>query len=190
MESSNDYVKILENLGVKKKYKKNEILFFEGEKANKFFLLLSGNVRIYKSLELGSEKTLHIFHPISFIAEMPSFNNAEYPASAMCEEDCEILCVNTNVFKDQLKDTQFCFSFISSLFQKIRILEGYIELNNQNLNERFLNFANKNKAILPTLTQRKIAQMLNTSAESLSRILKELKKQGKVTITKGKILLQ
>ncbi|MWV62046.1 cyclic nucleotide-binding domain-containing protein [Helicobacter saguini] len=189
MKDSNNYIEILQNLGVKKRYDKDEIIFYEGERANKFFLLLSGSVRIYKSLELGSEKTLHIFKAPCFIAEMPSFNNALYPASSVCEETCEILSIESSAFKKELENTQFCLTFIASLFSKIRILESCIEANNQSLSERFLHFARENKATLSTLTQRKIAQMLNTSAESLSRVLKELKKDNKITITKGKISL-
>lgn len=186
-QDSNNYIQILQNLGVKKKYSKGEIVFYEGERASKFFLLLSGSVRIYKSLELGNEKTLHIFKAPCFIAEMPSFNNGLYPASSVCEEFCEILCIESNAFKKELENTQFCLTFIASLFSKIRILEAYIEANNQSLSERFLHFASANKASLPTMTQRKIAQMLNTSAESLSRILKDLKAQGRVRIVKGKV---
>lgn len=184
-----NHLSILQKLGVKRKYSKGAIIFFEGERASKFFLLLKGSVRIYKSSDLGAEKTLHIFKPVSFIAEMPSFNNAEYPASAACEDECEVLVMDSNVFKKELENTQFCFTFINSLLQKIKILESHIDANNKNLSDRFLAFALQNKATLHTLTQRKIAQVLNTSAESLSRILKKLKEENKIKIDKGRVYI-
>ena len=81
------YLTALETLGQKRHYKKGNILFFEGEIPNNFFFLLEGKIRVYKSLDLGIEKTLHIFYPTNFIAEMPSFYGSPYPASAICEED-------------------------------------------------------------------------------------------------------
>ncbi len=75
-----DYLELLSSVGKLKKFQKNSILFYEGEEAKKFFILLKGKIRIYKSTASDKEITLHYFNPPNFIAEMPAFKKLNYPA--------------------------------------------------------------------------------------------------------------
>lgn len=184
-----DYFKMLYGLGYKRFYNKNEILFFEGEIPKKILVILKGKVRIYKTTQ-NKEETLHYIESLNFIAEMPSFLQISYPASAVCMNECEILEIDLEIFKKQcIGNVDFCLPFIASLCQKIKILENHISKNSQSLKERVKKFALENKEELQKLTQRQIAQKLNTSPESLSRILKELKNAGFIKTQKGKIII-
>lgn len=198
-----DYFKMLLSLGYKRFYRKEEILFFEGETPKQLFVLLSGKVRIYKTIEeapktkrkttkqTSKEQTLHQICAPDFIAEMPSFLDQPFPASAVCEEECEILEIALTTFQKQcMENPSFCRNFIASLCNKIRILESHIAQNSMGLKERLIKFLQENEVELPNLTQRQIAQRLNTSAESLSRILRELKAQRILSTQKGKIILK
>lgn len=78
-----DYIKILYNISYKHSYNKQEILFYEGETPKKLFVLLEGIVRLYKNTENNQETTIHQISHTSFIAEMPTFLNIPYPASAV-----------------------------------------------------------------------------------------------------------
>ncbi len=184
-----DYFKMLYGLGYKRFYNKNEILFFEGEIPKKILVILKGKVRIYKITQ-NKEETLHYIESLNFIAEMPSFLKLPYPASAVCVGECEILEIDLETFKKHcVGNADFCFSFIASLCQKIRILENHISRYSQSLKERVKEFLVENKEDLSNFTQRQIAQKLNTSPESLSRILKELKNAGFIKTQKGKIII-
>ncbi|TLD89215.1 Crp/Fnr family transcriptional regulator [Helicobacter sp. MIT 05-5294] len=198
-----DYLKTLFPLGYKRFYQKNEILFFEGENPKQLFVLLSGKVRIYKTLEEATksrnkstkrtpkEQVLHQIIAPNFIAEMPSFLNQPFPANAACEEECEILEINLATLQKQCTENPtFCFQLIASLCDKIKTLESRITQNSLGLKERLMQFLQANLAQLPNLTQRQIAQQLNTSAESLSRVIRELKAQGILNTQKGKIVLK
>ncbi|WP_394909153.1 Crp/Fnr family transcriptional regulator [uncultured Helicobacter sp.] len=182
-----DLFKMLYGMGHKRFYNDGEILFFEGEVPKTLLVLLKGKVRIYKTNNT-QEATLHQICAPSFIAEMPSFLGLAYPASAVCVGECEILEISLEIFKRQcVGNAEFCLSFIASLCQKIRILESHISRTSQSLKERVREFLALHKHELPNLTQRQIAQRLNTSPESLSRVLKELKGLGIVQTQKGKI---
>ena len=52
---------------------KGEILFFEGDPATGFFLLLDGRMRIYKASPDGKEYTLHQIEPGQIFAEAAIF---------------------------------------------------------------------------------------------------------------------
>ena len=75
------------------------------------------------------------------------------------------------------------------VIKRFVILENHISKNSQSLKERIKKFVLENKEELQKLTQRQIAQKLNTSPESLSRILKELKNAGFIKTQKGKIII-
>ncbi|TLD82486.1 Crp/Fnr family transcriptional regulator [Helicobacter trogontum] len=183
---------IMEKIGNKRTFQRNEILFFEGSMPTHLFLLISGKVRLYKTKEhVSSEQhTLHTLSGPQFIAEMPFFMQSPYPANAECASTCEIIAISHENFHTQcLNKSEICLLFITSLCKKIKILESHIALQNQNLQERVLSYLSHNKDNLHTLTQRHIAQALNIAPESLSRTLKTLKMQGILTTHKGKIML-
>ncbi|CAM2955334.1 Crp/Fnr family transcriptional regulator [Helicobacter burdigaliensis] len=181
-----NYLEILCQKGYKKHYSKGEIVFFEGQIPKKLFILVSGNLRIYKNTQ--KEITLHKFSPPSLIAEMPTFLSLPYPASCECESDCEIAELSLNDFKTLLKeDNDFNFLLIASLLNKIKILEELIIKNSLKLENRLARFLINHQNSLHTLTQKSIATSLNTSQEALSRIIKGFKSKGYLATKKGKI---
>lgn len=185
-----EFIAELENIGIRRHFKKGNIVFYEGERARSFFLLLRGRVRVYKSPSQSKEITLHYFMPTSFIAEMPAFREALYPASAVCEEDCEVIELEFTRFKKLCeKDVNFALMMMSSLFEKIKILEREIFQHSITLKERVVHYLLENEAILPRISQREIATTLNIRAESLSRTIKELKNAEFIDTCKGKIVI-
>lgn len=191
-----DYFKLLYSIGYKRFFNKDEVLFFEGENPKKLFVLLSGKVRIYKTTKLietaaPREKTLHYISAPNFIAEMPSLLKQPFPASAVCSQDCEVLEISLETLQKQYeKNPDFCQQLIASLCQKIRILEALIAESQLSLKDKLMSFLRDNVKNLGTLTQREIARSLNTSPESLSRTIRELKAQGRIETEKGKIILK
>ncbi|MBK1972617.1 Crp/Fnr family transcriptional regulator [Campylobacter sp. TTU-622] len=184
-----DYLNFLYKIGNIKKYKKNNILFYEEEQAKNFFILLKGKVRIYKSIN-DKQMTLHRFLPISFIAEMPAFKRLKYPANAEFEEEGEILEINFEKFYNLcLENTKFNFLLIASLFEKIKILEKKLLQNSLELKEKIAYYILENEQKLDIITQKQIALDLNVRVESLSRVLKEFKNNNILTTNKGKIII-
>ena len=76
---------------------------------------------------------------------------------------------------------------ISSLFEKIGILERGLLQNSMELRSRLIHFLLENENDLSRISQRKIAFILNVRAESLSRILKEFREKNFISTNKGKI---
>lgn len=183
-----DYLELLSSVGKLKKFQKNSILFYEGEEAKKFFILLKGKIRIYKSTSSDKEITLHYFNPPDFIAEMPAFKKLNYPANAIFEEDGEILEIDFINFQNLCSENkEFNFLLISSLFDKIKILEKKLSQNALDLRTRLLKYLLENEKKLDTISQKQIAIDLNVRAQSLSRMLKELKISELIDTKKGKI---
>ena len=183
----NDYISNLREIGKIRHYKNGNIVFFEGELPSKLMLLLKGKVRLSKAFG-EAQKVLHTLNAPCFIAEYPALTGQSYPASAICIGECEILEIYLQDFRAHTeKNSEFCFELISSLCQKIGILERYITQNAKNIKENLINYLLENSANLPS--QRQIAEILGTNPQSLSRILKSLKDLGAITTNKGKIII-
>ncbi|MBZ7953277.1 Crp/Fnr family transcriptional regulator [Campylobacter taeniopygiae] len=190
-------LKYLYKIGKTRKMQKNNILFYEGELAKNFFILLQGKIRVYKCAKGEKEITLHYFKPFDFIAEMPAFKRLNYPANAICEEESKILEINFIEFENLCNNNnEFNLILISSLLNKIKILEKKILQNSLDLKTKLLKYILENEKKLDTILQKQIAIDLNVRVQSLSRILKELKlaklidtKRGKIEIINKKALL-
>lgn len=182
----------LAQIGHRRHFPSGEILFFEGVMPTHLYLLVHGAVRLYKSSsDLSSkEHTLHVLHAPQFIAEMPFFMRTPYPANAECKQPCEIISIDSDTFQTHcLQNSQVCLLFITSLCKKIQILESHIATQHKSLTDRLISYLKAHQSQLHTITQKQIAQNLNTSPESLSRTIKTLKEQGILTTKKGKITL-
>ncbi|EHC5533763.1 nitrosative stress-sensitive transcriptional regulator NssR, partial [Campylobacter jejuni] len=118
----------------------------------------------------------------------PAFKKLNYPANAIFEEDGEILEIDFINFQNLCSENkEFNFLLISSLFDKIKILEKKLSQNALDLRTRLLKYLLENEKNLDTISQKQIAIDLNVRAQSLSRVLKELKISELIDTKKGKI---
>ncbi|EAI5203954.1 nitrosative stress-sensitive transcriptional regulator NssR, partial [Campylobacter jejuni] len=110
------------------------------------------------------------------------------PANAIFEEEGEILEIDFINFQNLCSENkEFNFLLISSLFDKIKILEKKLSQNALDLRTRLLKYLLENEKNLDTISQKQIAIDLNVRAQSLSRVLKELKISELIDTKKGRI---
>jgi len=175
---SNDELEKIVNISSVKKLSRDNILFYEGEKPQYFYLLLEGFVKFYKTDLKGNEVIMHFFSTPTFIAEMPSFENIPFPATAVVmREESEFLLIEREKFLELLaNDTRFTFYIVKSLTHKVRTLEQVI---NRNLiydaMTKVCAFIKENPSEVVNSKHKEIATILNMAPETLSRILKRLK---------------
>ena len=179
----NDLEKLLEfpqvaQITMIKKYSKKEIIFFEGEDPQYFYLLLSGFVKIYKTDHKSNEIVLHNFAPTSFIAEMATIENFQFPASAIAISDTSIALIKKEPFLVILQsDPQISFLLLKSLTRKIKALEGVL---NRSLvfdaTTSIASYIYHNEELFLKKPNKESAHNLNITPETFSRIISKLKK--------------
>jgi CRP/FNR family transcriptional regulator len=79
--------------------KAGEMLFFEGEPCKGLYVIESGAVKIFKTSASGREQVLTIEGPGQSIAELPVFDDGNYPASTAAVEDATLLFVGKRDFQ-------------------------------------------------------------------------------------------
>ena len=107
------------------KHPKDKVIVREGEKGDKFYIILKGKVRISKRVEGIGEEALAILGPGSFFGEMSLIDDYPRSADAIANEDVDLLTISREDFENLLfldKDLAYSvlWAFLRTLSQRLR----------------------------------------------------------------------
>ena len=159
---------------------KDNILFYEGDDSKYLFLLTKGIVKLYKTSSNDKEIVMKYFHSNEFIAEVANFENIPYPATAQAFTDTEVLKIDFESLKDTIySDAKLSFLIQTSLIRKIRNLENLVSLHIVlDSKERIAKYLYEHTEDFFNTKNIIIAEILNLSPETLSRMLRVFKNDG------------
>lgn len=162
-----------------KTLQKDNVLFYEGSDSKHFYFLLDGHLKLYKIGAKSQEIVLHHFSRPTLFAEMATFENATFPATALAlKNDTKVALIDKESFIDILKrDTELSFHIIKSLTKKIKNLETSIKRNLIfDATAKVCSLLKENPQTFSNYKQIEVANILNMAPETLSRTLSKLKK--------------
>ena len=171
----------LQKISHLRKFKKGDIIFYEGDIPEFIYYVVNGVVKVFKTnFNNGKDMTLNYILPGSFVGEFAAIKDIPFPISAEMETDGEILLIEKKPFFNMLKENfELEWEFMKYLACKIQKNYEYCEnLVEKNVKKKILKFLRDHEDLFFTLNKNKIASILNVSPETLSRTLKELKEEG------------
>lgn len=86
-----------------KNYSKHSSIFLQGENADRFFAVLEGWIKLYRSTNEGAEAIVTIFTKGDVFGEAAIFGSAGYPFSAEAVEDAKIFEIPASVLKERAR---------------------------------------------------------------------------------------
>ena len=111
--------KVLNNHTVKH-FKKNDIIYEEGEIPDSLLCLGSGKVKVYKVGFGGRDQIVRMANPTSFIGYRAFFTDGPHVASAVVIEPCTIFYIPKTIVYELLESNhQFSLNIIRSLAQEL-----------------------------------------------------------------------
>lgn len=164
------------------RYAKESLLFMRGDVSEHLLVLIEGDVTVYKHDEKGNEIVIGFFSPYSLIAEPAILRHTPFPSSAMFKSDGAVIKIELGTFeKDFLSNTHIAGEIIQSLLGKIQLLQQNIHFNiATTAKEKVLHLYGDNASIIAKLKQYEIAALLGMTAETFSRSVKQLVKEGRL----------
>jgi len=172
-------------------------LFVQGDRAERFYLLLKGQVRLYRLSPEGAEKVIEIVGPRQTFAEALMFLNAPcYPVCAAALCPTELIGIDSGDFAHMLRDSvDTCFLLLGALSQRLRGLVG--EIDNLTLHTATSRIAGYLLRKLPDggcsydLGVRKgvLASRLSVKPETFSRVEKNLSEQGIIEVNGSRVTI-
>ncbi|MBK8742297.1 MAG: Crp/Fnr family transcriptional regulator [Betaproteobacteria bacterium] len=175
-------------------YARNSVIINEGERADTFFIILSGRVKVYGSDDSGNEIIYSVHGAGEYVGEM-SLESGIRTASVMTMEETACSVVSGTEFKNFIvEQPAFALHLIHKLIRRAReATEGIKNLALLDVYGRvctvLVGLAEESNGVLRVterLTQQDIADRVGASREMVSRIFKELISGGYVAQDAGR----
>ncbi|MFB1490772.1 MULTISPECIES: Crp/Fnr family transcriptional regulator [unclassified Thiocapsa] len=167
-----------------------QILFSQGDSAERFYLVLAGQIQLFRLSPSGAEKVIELVSPGQTFAEALMFLNApRYPVCAGALAPTELISLDARDFAQMLRESvETCFLMLGSLSQRLRGLIG--EIDNLTMHSASSRVARYLLAKIPPdrrmikLDVRKgvLASRLSIQPETFSRVVKDLGAQGVIDV--------
>lgn len=107
-----------------KKYTKNQAIFLHGDKANHFFIIISGWIKLHRETPEGDEAVIALFTRGDVFGEAAIFSKASYPFSAHAAEESEIIEIPSGILKEKSKENPDILARVmTSMSNEIRQLQ-------------------------------------------------------------------
>ena len=193
-----DDLRRVEGIASLKHYARKESIFREGDRADGFFIVATGRIKVFKLSEDGKEQVLHLIGPGQSFAEATIFEGGAYPASAEALDDCELVYFPKRQFTDLLeRNPRIALRMMASLSRWLKRMTDLVEnLSLRDVETRLVRFVSeemksrgvpiRNGAVYELdVTKNVLASRLGTVPETFSRTLKKLQEEGKIRV-KGK----
>lgn len=191
----NGFDQIVKSLGSPKKYHKGEVLFSAQGKADGFYYVESGEIRVYKMDENGREVEVVRLGPGDFLGEAIVFVSPVFPFFAQAVKDSKVLFFDrTIILREMERKPLVAKFFVDLMARKCVVLSRRIEslgllTVRQRLIQYLLSNCSGDKQCIVELRVKKVelAKILGTISETLSRNLKQMQEEGLIKVEGNRI---
>ena len=171
-------------------------LFYQGDRATNLYIVVHGKLAVYRSSMGGTEQVLHICTQGDLVAEAAIFNQQSYPAHCKALGESLVIKLEGRALVALIKrHPQNALKIMSSYAEKLREFVHMIEyLSLNNVGQRVIIYLIKNAKLCDgrhvvhlDLQKRRLAALLGTVPETLSRNLRKLRELGLIRDSGEKI---
>lgn len=178
-----------------RRYPRRAAIFREGDRADGFYVVAAGRVKVFKLSEGGKEQVLHIIEPGQSFAEATIFEGGAFPAAAEALSDCALVFFPKRLFIELLEKTpRMAIRMLASISRWLKRMTDLVEsLALRDVETRLvwhLSEEMKDRG-LPLVDgavyelavgKNVLASRLGTVPETFSRTLKKLQEEGKIRV--------
>ena len=173
----------LMEVALRKTYPKNTVILSEGDVTDSLYVIVEGKVKTVITDENGKEIILSIFGPGDYFGEMALIDGKPRSATIVTRESSQLMIFSRkdlrNIFSS---NPDIVFNLLKGLVERLRESNKKIEslafMDVYGRVARFLTHSARPEGddlvVAEALTHQEIANMVGSSREMVSRILKEL----------------
>ena len=195
-------LELLAGKAVERHLKRGEHLFFAGEKAAGLFVIAEGSVRAFRSDIEGREQVIHVERAVATIAEVPVFDNGNYPSSAAAEETTRVYFIHKDDILSACREhPDLAISAAKLLAGRLRRCAELVEsISLREVGQRVAKIlldeassrgkrANGTVTFRQQLTHVQLAARIGTVREVVTRAITRLQNQGLIRLDGKNIIL-
>ena len=165
--------------------REGQALFEQGDPADRFYLVLEGQIKLYRLSPAGNEKVIEVITAGSTFAEALMFlERAYYPVGAVALQPSLLVGVDARDFAAMLRESvDTCFLLMGDMSQRLRgLIREIDDLSMHSATCRvagyLLNLAGERDQVELQIPKQVLASRLSVKPETFSRIVKSLNARG------------
>ncbi|OQX21299.1 MAG: transcriptional regulator [Desulfobacteraceae bacterium IS3] len=177
-----DQIREIVRIAVERCFKKNEMIFSEGDEGNGFYIVAEGRVKIFKVSTEGKEQIFHIFDAGEPFGEVPVFSGQSFPANAQALAESRLLFFPRTAFVSLITgNPSLALNMLAVLAMRLR--QFTVQIEHLSLKEvpgrvaaYLLYLADEQQTDHLTLriSKGQLASLLGTIPETLSRTFSKM----------------
>ena len=181
-------IEAVASLLIERRFPKNKTIVEEGMPGDYMYIVCDGRVKVTKLSGDGREKILEMLGSGSFFGELALLDGAPRSASVKALSETRTLALSRSDFLALLRRSpDLAMALIQELTARLRQMDDQASsLSFQRVEERtqglLVRLATdpgpEGQRATPALTHQQIADMIGTSRETVTRVLKGLKRDG------------
>lgn len=185
-----------------KHYKKGEMIFFEGDASDKFYVINSGKAKIFKYTKEGKEQILYIVGQGDFLGDLSLLKKDELKFNAEALEDLYMCQLTKDDFDKVVRENpEISIKILEVLYDRIFKLENLVQsLSTKDIESRIsgllLSFIkdfgvpinNVVRLELP-LSREDMANYIGVTRETISRKLNSMQEEGIIELVGNKTII-
>ena len=192
---SHSLLQEISNIGILQSFKKDTVLLKEDSFVKVIPLVVSGLIKIFKEEENGNEVLLYYIKPgeTCIVSIITAEKNEKANVKGVVEEDVEVILIPKKKLYDLRKKfpgwNLFVYHSFNEKFDEVIDMVKVLTFSNKEkrLYDFIVKKASLNKSDIINKTHQEIANELGSSREVISRLLKKLEKEGKVSLAQKEI---
>jgi CRP-like cAMP-binding protein len=190
------HLKALADIAIERRFNKNAVIFLENDESDGFYVILEGEVRVYRMSVQGKQKILHLFGPGQPIGEVAVFSGEHFPAYAQANTDSRLLYFSRASFIALgSSDPTLLFNMLAILSKRLRSFADQIEaIALKEVPTRIAAYIialaseqERSDGAELHVSKSQLASILGTIPETLSRALSRLVTQKLIAVDGRKI---
>ncbi len=192
--SSDDLAELLAAAD-EKNIKSGEYAFWEGDAPERFYLLVSGRIKVVKHGSQGRETVVAFFGPGEIFGEVAVLEDKPYPASSIAAEDSTALSISRQAFRAFIeRHPAVAMAMVGILSARLREAQGRLhDLSGERVEQRLARtlerLSSKLGKELP-FTRQDLADMSGTTLETTVRFLSRLKEGKIISSKRGLVIIE
>ncbi len=200
-ETSGDMIRRLIEGRNTNKYKKKQVIYFEGNRPSRLFYIVSGKVKTYKTNDDGKELVVELFSKGDFLGYTPLLEGTNYKKTGEAIEETELAIIPKDDFDELINSShEVARTFIKLLAKNVREKEehllglAYNSLRKKvatallTLEDKYNPELKENFSI--DISRENLATIAGTATESLIRTLADFKSEHIIDMEHGHIVLR
>ena len=184
---SDESLEQVARIGTLQSFQTGVILFSDGDECKGSFIILEGQMKVFKYAETGREQIMGMLGPGDYLAGVPAFDGRRYSANATALDPLRVLFLPRDTFLELVRrDPTLSFNLLTIFSHHLRRFAQLIEtLSLKEVSGRIATYLlllshqlGDSEVVELAITKAQLAAFLGTVPETLSRVLQKMGRDG------------